>query len=352
MATATAANGQTFTYSGNPDFRGYVAANAPQYLPFVGNDGGINSAALKAATTDNAGNSVISSGVGDYNGATGKIQNLVNTFNGFGGVAAPSGDSGGGAIAGQAQSALTTALSALQASNAQVEAQKSQQNNVLNSNQATQANTYGNTLTKNAQDFETAATGAKTQGNTDLMSLQRLIGSMGGGGSSVETEEVPQLVDRSVAGNISGANTTKATNDQSADTAWNTFLNQLQTQRDQLNDQASEEEATNAGNYNKSAQVLNAIIAAAKGGTVSPSDLDYELNSAVSAIPSVTNWTPSFSGTTPVYQTPALSNFTLTPGQISADAGATLPTTSAGAIPYLASLTQQKQQTTPALATA
>lgn len=39
----------SFAYKGNPDFRGYISATAPEFLPFVGNDGGINTKALNKA---------------------------------------------------------------------------------------------------------------------------------------------------------------------------------------------------------------------------------------------------------------------------------------------------------------
>jgi len=54
MATYNTKSG-SFTYSGNPDFRGYLASNAPEFLPYVGagpsgntyQDYGVNMSALK-----------------------------------------------------------------------------------------------------------------------------------------------------------------------------------------------------------------------------------------------------------------------------------------------------------------
>lgn len=376
MATApiqtVAAPGGTLSYSGNPDFRGYLAAQAA-------NGNALASAALSAVgnapTTGNTfapGNGVNEdflanyatdlNGEGNQGAETAKVNTLLNYINSAYGTynnltTTPSTTTtnapADAAISGQASSALDTALQALDASNASVAASEGQQENELASNKATQQNAYGNTLTADSQGLTNAETGAKTQGNSDITSLDRLIASMGGGGSSVETQEVPSLVDRSVASNIAGADTTKATNDQSANVAWNTFLNQLGSQQQQLEDQAGQQEATNMGAYNKTAQALQAIKSAAQSGSIDPSDLSYELESAVGSIPAVVNWTPSFSGTTPVYQTPSLSNFTLSPTQIAAASGVALPTSGADTIPFLAALTgnnQQQKTTAPATA--
>lgn len=249
------------------------------------------------------------------------------------------------AIVGQAQTALTQALNALNASNSNVASQEKQQENELDSNEASQNNTYQDTLTKNAQNLTGAETAARTQGNGDLNSLDRLLGSLGAGGSSVETEEIPQLVNKTVAGNISNAGTTAGQNEQSANVAWNNFLDELGSQRQQLTDDSNQQIATNNGTNGKISSAIQQIIAAAKSGSIDPSDLNYELQSVESEIPAATSFTPSFSGTTPVYATPSLSNFTLTPSQIAAASGTVAPVSGSAVIPYLASLTNNQKQT-------
>lgn len=375
----TTAPGGTLSYVGNPDFRGYLAAQATTLGSSNNIADQMEASQIRAALSANNGNPAGGTGFVDNSGTinTPQLQSYANanvgdgnpntfatdlaktlagyytTYNGLTTTPAAGNPNAApdAAIAGQAGSALDTALNAMNASNASVNASETQQQNELNSNKATQQNTFNNTLTSDEQGLTNAETGAKTQGNSDITSLDRLIASLGGGGSSVETEEVPKLVDTSVASNISGADTTKATNDQSANVAWNTFLNQLGSQQQQLTDQASQQIATNQGAYNKTAQALDAIESAAQGGTIDPSDLSYELESAIGQIPAVVNWAPSFSGTTPVYQTPSLSNFTLTPTQIAAAAGTALPTSGAATIPFLAALTgNQQKQTAPAAA--
>lgn len=254
-----------------------------------------------------------------------------------------------GTYVSQAQDALTTALNALKASNTAVTGTnglQQQGENQLASTEAANKNTYDNTIQSDAQNLTNAETAANTQGNTDITSLDRMIAAMGGGGSSIETQEVPQLVDRSVEGNIGNANMTAATNDRAANVAWNTFLNQLGSQKSQLTDQVNTQLATNQASYNKSAQLLKAIIAQIQANPTDTSDAQYELDSAISGIPNVVSTTPTFTGTTPVYATPALSNFTLTPSSIAAAAGTAAPVSGAAVIPWLAANQKQTSNAT------
>lgn len=241
-----------------------------------------------------------------------------------------------------AQGALGQALAALNSSNAEVDAQGVQQGNVLNSNEATQNNTYTGNLTKDAQDLVTAEQGAKTQGNSDLSSLMRLLGGMGAGGSSVETELIPKLVQNAVQSNITGASTTKATNDSAADSAWNNFLDGLNSQKQQLADQISQQKAQNSAAYNKTAQQLNGVINTGPASGMDATSLDEMVDNIVSSIPNVVNWTPSFSGVTPTYTAPQLSTYEMTPSQVAASAGTVAPVSGASVIPFLASQQQQK----------
>lgn len=240
-----------------------------------------------------------------------------------------------------AQNALGQALAALNSSNAEVDSQGVQQGNVLDSNQNAQNVVYQGNLAKNAQDLVTAEQGAKTQGNSDLTSLMRLLGGMGAGGSSVETELIPKLVQNAVNSNISGASTTKATNDQSADSAWNNFLDGLNSQRQQLADQISKQKATNQGAYQKEADQLNGVISTGPASGMDATSLDEMVDNIVGSIPNVVNWTPSFSGVTPTYTAPQLSTYEMTPSQIAASGGSVAPVSGASVIPFLAAQQQK-----------
>ncbi len=244
----------------------------------------------------------------------------------------------------ESRTALQDALDALNASNTTVNAEEAQQENVMNSNKAQQGINYNTSLQQDAQSLADAMQGARTQGNSDLTSLDRMIAAMGGGGSSVEQELIPKLVEQNVAKNISGANATKASNDRSATTAWNTFLNNWGSQLQQLRDQASQQKATNQGAYDRSNQQFSQIINDLLSGTGSPSTEQYELQTDFSQIPNVVNWTPKFSGVTPAYTAPQLSTYEQTPSQVAAQAGASAPTSGAAVIPWLAALGQNAQR--------
>jgi hypothetical protein len=316
---------------------GHAIASPTQTLS---NAGGILSSA-PAFTTGPAPSAGSNAAASTSNNSTG---GSATTTGGGGG-----GGGGGGTAAvnyapiiSAAQGALGQALAALNSSNAEVDAQGVQQGNVLASNQATQNNTYQGNLTKDAEDEAAADETAKTQGNSDLTSLMRLLGGMGAGGSSVETMLIPKLVQNAVQSNISGASTTKATNDQSADTAWNTFLDGLNSQKQQLADQIGQQKATNNAAYAKEAQQLNGVINTGPASGMDATSLDEMVNNIVSTIPNVVNWTPSFSGVTPTYSAPQLSTYEQTPTQIANASGTVAPVSGAAVIPYLASLTQQK----------
>lgn len=300
-----------------------TGANGGQTLP------GILQGSSAGNTLKNTGKTSPESG--DYvavkapsSGGSGGSATVTSGGGGTGG-AADATTTATNAVISQAQNALNQALSALNSANSSIDASAAGQT-------AQQKVNYDDTMDTNAQGLVTAEQAAKAGGNNDLTSLERLISGMGGGGSSVETMLVPKLVQNKVQSDISGADTTKATNDQSATTAWNTFLNNLSAQ-------VQNQKATNNAGYQKEVQSLNAAIAAGKAGVLDPTSLDEEVDNVVSSIPNVVS-----SVAPQVYTPPQLATFQLTPSQIAAAAGTALPTTGASAIPYLASLTQQKQQ--------
>lgn len=110
MAVQTTSTGMQ--YIGNPDFRGYVYAVAPQYLGVVGNDGGINQGALQ--------NSILASGalqdqVPDlYQKATSDIGSLYNQFQQYQNGGGGGGTTSTGASTGPSIADLTNSVNATQ----------------------------------------------------------------------------------------------------------------------------------------------------------------------------------------------------------------------------------------------
>lgn len=68
-------------YSGNPDFRGYLAVKAPNLLPYVGNDGGINQEKAQSVIDSGAASPTGLFGYQDYNALQNDVTRLYGDYN-------------------------------------------------------------------------------------------------------------------------------------------------------------------------------------------------------------------------------------------------------------------------------
>lgn len=197
MAVQTTASGMS--YVGNPDFRGYVAANAPQYLSLVGNDGGVNQNALANYGTINQ------QGAGPeeqqrQSQATSAIQNLYSQFKGYnqGQVLGASTGSGGINSPGYLQGIQNEYGASIANAQRQIPFYQNYMNTLTGaaSNQAEQQRQdENNTFAANNNAYETQKQGVSNQQKLSLaeladqihgqnVGLTNQLGTIGAGSSS------------------------------------------------------------------------------------------------------------------------------------------------------------------------
>jgi len=232
MAAAVQTSPAGFTYSGNPDFRGYLAANAPQYLGAVGGDyqgqgtTGLNVSALQGMVP--AGQNSETAGQNAYQPQVNAIQQAYQTYaNDVSGLGAKSGGTTTGgtttgtlspaeinaalaSIAGQQQT-YQNSYNTAAAANAGTDAQ-----NTLNENTDLQNNTTArSTAIQNADQ-------AAAQGNQGLRAVLASLGALNGTGQVL----AGRAVANSANGDIGTADNTYTTNNEAIQSAIATALSQ------------------------------------------------------------------------------------------------------------------------------
>lgn len=244
---------------------------------------------------------------------------------------------------GQGQNALQTALDALTKGNESAQTGYTTANNQLNSQNSQAQATEGSQLNQDAQGFSTAAQQAREQGSSDYNSLQRALAALGAGSSTVASQLVPHLVEQSVQSNVGGANHTKAANDQTATSAYNSWLTgEYNTGLEKNKDALANAEATNKADYGRETNALNLAIKALKGGSNDVPTEGSNIMSTLGSIPNPIVPASNFTGNVAAFTPAQLASFELNPSTISSASG---QVASGGTtLPLLAAIQQQKKQ--------
>lgn len=201
--------GGTLTYSGNPDFRGFIAANDPQYLSYVGNDvtgsgtTGINTAAMTPLNSSTINNDVSA------------IDALYNQYAGI-----VNGGSGGGGSGSSSSSTANPGAAALYNNLANEYEQEEQtlegetptlKNNIANAYNTSvseQNQNMGNEQNQNMQQRQSTNGTIDQNANSTYNSLMALLGAAGAAGSSASIYGVPQAVGNQTNSQTNNMNST------------------------------------------------------------------------------------------------------------------------------------------------
>jgi hypothetical protein len=247
--------------------------------------------------------------------------------------------------AGQAQSALQRALNAYNNSNASIGQQYGQQNAALQSALNQTTSDYNHNLTAQDQSRLTNDNQIHQNANEGYQSLLRVLGGMGAGGGSEAQYLVPQLVGQSMNQQLGGADQTAAQNKQALTSAYNTYLNGPNGEKQQqqkLNDWQTQQQQQNQATYNDAKGKLSNLLQALNAHADTAANLGSQVNSIDAGIPTVMNSVPTYTGQTPVYQAPNLSTFetpTAATPQVANDGSQVSPHT-----PYLSLILGQDQK--------
>ena len=232
------------TYIGNPDFRGFLAANDPQYLGLVGNsptsgnsfgiNNGINGAALGSFLTSQGVNSEVP-GQNPGQSTIDAINQLYNTYNaaansglltpsdGSGGGDGSSGSTGGGSSSSSYANPAAASLYGNLANEYTNEANTLEgeiptlEQNIANAYNTSVGEENQNTATANNQNMQERQTTRGTidqNANSTYNGLEQLLASRGAAGSSAAEFNVPQAVGTNTDTASNTMNTTFNENDQ------------------------------------------------------------------------------------------------------------------------------------------
>lgn len=198
--------------------------------------------------------------------------------------------------------------------------QYNQQNNSLNSSKDAAQSSYNNSTTQNKQQFVTNKNTITDQASQGINSLLRLLGMHGAGGSSTALFSAPEAVATHAAQQRSGAGQTYAANQQGLDTNWNNFLTDFGNKQKQLNDwqtqqlnQAQSQADTNKQSLLATLAQLNGNRTAAQGGNGVAAEQPYidQINQLSGQIDSLGRFSPTYTGTTPVYTPKSLDSYAI-----------------------------------------
>lgn len=251
------------------------------------------------------------------------------------------------------QSALDRLGTQLGIAQGNINGQYTQQNNTLASSLAQANNSYNTSTDQNQQSLRTNKNQIADQASTGLTGLLRTLGAFGAGGSSEAQFVAPQAVAGQASQQRAGAGQTYAQNQSGLDTNWNNYQTQDKNQHAQLNDWQTQQlnsaqAQSDTNKQNLLSQLANLVgqKSAAMGGSYTASAQPYidQANAMSGTIDQLGKLNPTYTGTTPVYNAPSLSSYTVNAN------GA--PTTQTNALdsttsPYLSLLLgNQKDKTT------
>lgn len=350
----------------NADFRGFVQTTAPQYLGYVGNDGGVNTAKLKADIASGVysgqGSGIASRSASGqelaYNSAVKAIQGLVGTYQTAPAAATSSGKA-------DAPADLSSYDQGIDATNAQINGLDPQLANAIGTaenNYTTTINklandksiadrNYGTAKTTDAQDFVGSKNTINTNTGNTISTINRVLGSRGAGGQSAG--KFAGLVAAGAGSQQrAGAATTFGKNEQSLDTNYGDFNAAYKTNVDSAGAQKENDaNAARASSFTTKASLLQQLATlinqrtAASGGsgTDASQPLVEQAKSLLAQATQLGTPKPVAAQTPLAYTPPSLSSYTTNPTAVT-PAGARTSAATDTVVPYLSLLANRDKQ--------
>lgn len=331
-------------YVGNNDFRGFLAANAPQYLGFTGNDGNVDMNALAKsiygtgrimgdeATTwrqvQSADNrdpnyskyeytpSIVRGLYDNWQAAQTNATtptNTTTTVTGAGGAGAQQGalyDT----YANQANDALARALKAYNDSRSNIGGQFDTRLNELRSQRGQTEANVSQQRTQNQQHLQSSRNAIRDSASQGLRSLLAALGAQGAGGSSAAQFLAPEAVNSMATAQRSGAAQTFGENAQQIDTSWNNFLSNWNNEKKRVEDWRTNQERQAQADYDTTANRLNDILAGIRNRIQPAEAFGGQIANIAGAIPNTIAQARTYTGETPVYSPASLSSYQVATG--------------------------------------
>lgn len=323
-------------YKGNNDFRGFLAANAPNFLAYTGNDGRIDKnnylqskygPSLTGYSGDQNNSAVYMDAVVNGLYDTWKANNpSPNTTPSTTNAPSNSGASvNANALAqlGQSQDMINASLNRL---NPQLDIAKSnigqqyrQRANELDTSLTNNQNSYNTATVQNQQGFRTNKNTINDQASAGLRGLLRMLGSRGAVGSDLGV--AGRAVTDEASAQNAGAGLNYAQNQSNLDTNWNTYQNNLGNERKKLADwqtqqvnAATQQSLTTRQDLLSKLADIQGQISAANGGNYAGGAQSYldQANALSGRIDALGRFTPTYTGSTPLYTPAALSTYNTT----------------------------------------
>lgn len=326
------------TYSGNDDFRGWLAAgnSAPVMmgnkfgksgsgynnllLQYVGNDGGISIDDPELAsyakymydTWNNQRKAANTSSDNVYYGSgssTGSAEDRALKNRMIGIYDRQIGDINNNLDSLQGQ--LDNALAGVKN---EYNTYKNEQQSAYNANK----NDYDNSTLQNKQNLRTNRNDITDRASTGLRGLLRVLGAMGAGGGSEARYEIPKMVTDQANAEYNNAGQTYAQNQRSLDTDWGNYTNQFENDKKKLEDwYTNQVKAKKQENYEKGQSLLADLVTAYGNRAQYGGDIGDNVNNAYNRIANYRNlinelgkFTPTkYTGMTSVYNAPDLASY-------------------------------------------
>ena len=313
-------------YVGNDDFRGWLAGNGLQrYLSFTGNDGNVDPRAQIVSNID--GKTVTESAM-DY---ANDVRNLYDYWNnqrsdlnktsGYNDTNAATNRNVANAYnesISRTNSAIDDLAGALQNRLDNIEGNYNTYKNEQQSAYNKQKSSYDTSSRQNMNDLVANRNDITNNASRSLRSLLRILGAMGAGNSSVAKYNVPEMVKAQADEQYAKAGSTYAANQANLDTNWNNYLLDHENDKKKLEDwrtgqiktakQDTEKERINLLNQLSQNYVDRAQYGEGYGDNLR--QITDRINAANQTIKDLGRYTtPQYTGTTAVYDTPALSSY-------------------------------------------
>lgn len=191
-----------------------------------------------------------------------------------------------------------------------------QRSNELDTGYKNSQNTYNTSTTQNQQGFRTNKNAINDQASAGLRGLLRMLGSRGAVGSDLSLAS-RTVMDEATAQNA-GAGQTYAQNQSSLDSNWGNYKNTFDTERKKLNDwqtqqlnNAEQQSLTSRQDLLSKLANIRGEMAAARGGSYARGAQSYldQANALSGQIDQLGRFTPTYTGTTPVFTPAPLSSY-------------------------------------------
>jgi hypothetical protein len=199
----------------------------------------------------------------------------------------------------------------LQNAQNQIQHTYDQNNNELQSGFNSAKQKYGQQTDLNGQQFVTNKNQINDQGSQGLLSLLRVLGQHGAGGSSAAMFAAPDAVSQFVAQQRSGAGQTYGQNQQQLDQNWGQYQNGFDNSKKQLADWLDQQNGTAQQQSEKNRVSLLRQLAGLQPTTQDAQPYISKINSALDNIDQLGNFNPSYTGKTPVYNAPDVASYTV-----------------------------------------